>query len=236
MTSHEIRNPLSAIVLSADSIINVFKENRTRNPTTLSTDELEETVNAAQTIILCANHQRKLCSDILTLSKLDANLLNISFDNVDPIALVEKVLRMYAQELQSAEIESNLVIDESMQSLQVDEVALDPSRLLQVLINLLTNAIKFTKDRPRRAITISISASVEKPSSEKHGVAYIKPRDTIRDRPAINSEYEGLPEVYLQFAVQDTGRGLSESEMVVLFKRFSQVSSSIIAETLSRLT
>lgn len=55
MTSHEIRNPLSAIVLSADSIITTYSENKTRDPLVLSKDETEEIVNAAQTIILCAN-------------------------------------------------------------------------------------------------------------------------------------------------------------------------------------
>jgi len=59
--------PLSAIVLSADSVVEIFKENTTRSPMLLNNDEAEEILNAAQTVILCANHQRKLCSDILTL-------------------------------------------------------------------------------------------------------------------------------------------------------------------------
>jgi nitrogen fixation/metabolism regulation signal transduction histidine kinase len=59
MTSHEIRNPLSAIVLSADSIITSFRD-RITNPMTLSQDEADDTLNAAQTIILCANHQKKV--------------------------------------------------------------------------------------------------------------------------------------------------------------------------------
>jgi len=62
-----VYKPLSAIVLSADSVVEIFKENKTRNPMILSNDEAEEILNAAQTVILCANHQRKLCSDILTL-------------------------------------------------------------------------------------------------------------------------------------------------------------------------
>jgi len=130
-TSHEIRNPLSAIVLSADSIITTYTENKTRDPMILSKDETEEIVNAAQTIILCANHQRKLCSDILTLSKLDSNLLSISLDKVDPVFLVEKALRMYAPELQAAEIEATLDVDSSLEQLMIRDVVVDPSRLLQ---------------------------------------------------------------------------------------------------------
>ena len=139
--------------------------------------------------------------------------------------LVQKVLRMYAAELLSAEIEATLTVDKSMRELGIGEVVVDPSRLLQVLINVLTNAIKFTKDRPRKEITISVSASVERPVSDKHGVAFIEPRDTIREKPALSEDLIDLPDIFLQFAVEDTGRGLNEKEMEVLFRRFRQGSA-----------
>lgn len=48
---------------------------------------------------------------------------------------------MYTAELQNASIEAKLSIDDSLEKLEVEDVILDSSRLLQVLINLLTNAI-----------------------------------------------------------------------------------------------
>ena len=48
---------------------------------------------------------------------------------------------MYAAELQNASIEATLSIDDSLKQLEVEDVILDSSRLLQVMINLLTNAI-----------------------------------------------------------------------------------------------
>jgi len=50
----------------------------------LSNDEAEEILNAAQTVILCANHQRKLCSDILTL-----RLVPCGFIGRAPLILTE---------------------------------------------------------------------------------------------------------------------------------------------------
>jgi len=97
----------------------------------LTKDEAGQILSAAQTIILCANHQRKLCSDILTLSKLDSNLLSISLDKVDPVFLVQKALRMYGPELQAAEIEVILDVDSSLEQLMIRDVVVDPSRLLQ---------------------------------------------------------------------------------------------------------
>jgi len=79
-------------------------------------------------------------------SKLDANLLSISPDRTNPVFLVNKALRMYAAELQNASIETTLSIDDSLQQLEVEDVILDSSRLLQVMINLLTNAISKSFD------------------------------------------------------------------------------------------
>ncbi|TKA49924.1 hypothetical protein B0A55_13328, partial [Friedmanniomyces simplex] len=81
MTSHEMRNPLSAILQSADSIVSTLTA--TVMPivggnVSVSSETADEIVDAAQTIILCAQHQKRIVDDILTLSKLDASLLVIS--------------------------------------------------------------------------------------------------------------------------------------------------------------
>jgi K+-sensing histidine kinase KdpD len=82
-------------------------------------------------------HKLIWTSDILTLSKLDANLLTIAPDPVNPVSLVQKALKMYAAEVQAAGIEASLVADQSMKDLEIGEIVVDSGRLLQVLINLL---------------------------------------------------------------------------------------------------
>ncbi|KAK5083305.1 hypothetical protein LTR16_008283, partial [Cryomyces antarcticus] len=84
MTSHEMRNPLSAIIQSADGIIAAL---------TTPGDVRELIADAVQTIILCAQHQKRIVDDVLTLSKLDSNLLVITPDQVKPIELVQKALK-----------------------------------------------------------------------------------------------------------------------------------------------
>lgn len=78
-----------------------------------------------------------LLQDILTLSKLDARLLEVTPTEVDPVETVKHALRLYQQECQNADIDSAIRVDQSYNSLAVDRVYVDPSRLLQVLINLL---------------------------------------------------------------------------------------------------
>jgi signal transduction histidine kinase len=184
---------------------------------------VEDIVDAAQTIILCANFQKKIVDDILTLSKLDASLLEIAPDKAQIPQLVEKALRMFDTEILRADIRTKLVIEPTYDALKVDWVILDPSRLLQVVINLLTNAIKFSQYSEVREITIYIGASYERPTGKHHGINFV-PLRHAKHVPAPTGEWGEGEDIYLQLAVTDTGSGLSEEQIQVLFKRFAQAS------------
>ena len=75
-----MRNPLSAIMLSADGIANSIIEFRDPrdDPTLAYRELLESNLDAAQTIILCAQHQKRIIDDVLTLSKLNSALLQVT--------------------------------------------------------------------------------------------------------------------------------------------------------------
>ena len=224
ITSHEMRNPLSAILQSADGISTLIA---THTATQLTSDMrglLQLIQDNAQTIILCAQHQKRIVDDILTLSKLDSNLLLVTPDKVDPIALANHVLKMYEAELATHHISYSLHIEEGYNTLQPGIVLVDPSRLLQVLINLLTNAIKFTQLRSERRITLSINASLSKPTEGLGGAAFVPVNSSRRNPPAAPALHARGEPVYVTFSVRDSGRGLSENERKLLFLRFSQTS------------
>jgi signal transduction histidine kinase len=163
------------MIQSADGIISAFESMDPSNMTNTQNTVIE----AAQTIVLCAQHQKRIVDDILTLSKLDSNLLLISPDRVKPASLARKILQMYAADLQNADVAASLSIDQSFVDLAIDTVFLDPARLSQVLINLITNAIKFTTNAKERSITIVLGASREQPYSGLTKVSYI-PRGAPR--------------------------------------------------------
>jgi signal transduction histidine kinase/AmiR/NasT family two-component response regulator len=228
MTSHEMRNPLSAILQSADSIVSTLSSSSfgaTHDMVVLQYDVLEDLVDAAQTIILCAQHQKRIIDDILTMSKLDADLLEISPDRVRLPMLVEKALKMYEAELERADIEVKVCIEPTYDELNVDWVLLDPSRCLQVIINLLTNSIKFTRNSDVREIKICLGASIARPTGKHHHVNFIPPRPSKSSQQVqatgLMDENSG-DDIYLQIGVYDTGSGLTEDEMKVLFQRFQQ--------------
>ncbi|KAG9934123.1 histidine kinase, partial [Aureobasidium melanogenum] len=227
MTSHEMRNPLSAILQSADGILTTLENNNrlgiTSGITTFSGDVLETVLDAAQTIILCAQHQGRIVDDILTLSKLDSNLLVVSPDTVDMPSLLEKCFKMHEAELIRAKIGISLRIHEDFRNLAVGRVMLDSSRLLQVIINLLTNAIKFTQFASRKEITVHLDASLTRPKVGMYGAPYV-PFRVNRPEHHFTAEWGTGEEIFVSIAVQDSGKGMNEEELKLLFNRFSQAS------------
>ncbi|TVY42454.1 Hybrid signal transduction histidine kinase K [Lachnellula subtilissima] len=227
MTSHEMRNPLSAILQCSDEISTSLTQYKSDNGVILDQrlgGILDGSVDAAQTIALCAQHQKRIVDDILTLSKLDSALLVVTPVDVQPVAVVQRALKMFAGELDTNDIAMEFRMEKSYLDLDVDHVKLDPSRLLQVLINLTTNAIKFTHAQEKRTIIVSVAASTERPDGSECGVTYFPSRSNRKDLLTEDSEWGTGEAIYLQFSVQDTGRGLDEKEKTLLFQRFRQAS------------
>ncbi|ETN42893.1 uncharacterized protein HMPREF1541_02051 [Cyphellophora europaea CBS 101466] len=223
-TSHEMRNPLSAILQSADSITGSLTEMMASGNLAHEQRELlDMTIDSAQTITLCAQHQKRIVDDVLTLSKLDSAMVVVTPIDVQPVKVVQRAVKMFEGELSTADIALEFQVDSTYTSLDIDWVRIDPHRLSQVLINLTTNAIKFTTTQEKRTINMYVGASIEKPSTEdKWGLTYI-PSRISKDRDVTAAAEWGLGEmVYLHFAVEDTGRGLDDAEKKQLFQRFSQ--------------
>ncbi|KAL9125840.1 MAG: hypothetical protein Q9217_005015 [Psora testacea] len=224
ITSHEMRNPLSAMLQCADEIytsLTDLKESRFSEGTLQ--EVVKNAIEASNTITLCAQHQKRIVDDILTMSKMDSALLLVTPCPIEPKSIVQRALRMFDSELQSNDIEMNFRADESLERLGIEWVTMDPSRVLQVLINLTTNSIKFTSTQKRRIINVTLGASLERLSSR--GVVSFVPSRSKREDLTENTRDWGTGEqVYIHFSVQDTGRGLTDAEKQILFLRFSQAS------------
>lgn len=224
MTSHEMRNPLSAILQCADEIILSLGEKKkdmaTHGVTDLSL--CDDNIDAAHTIALCAQHQKRIVDDILTLSKLDSALLMVTPAEVQPVTVAQRALKMFEGEVQNADIDMRFVVDKTFKDLNIDWCRFDPSRVLQVLINLTTNAIKFTSSESRRSITITLAASQSRFSASKNPVVSYFPTRSKGNDKTQTADWGSGEEVFIEFAVRDTGRGLSPEEKKLLFLRFSQ--------------
>ncbi|EPS43699.1 hypothetical protein H072_2303 [Dactylellina haptotyla CBS 200.50] len=225
MASHEMRNPLSAILQGADAILGSLERYRQIASSPDLLDDIESSIDVAQTISLCALHQKRVVDDILTMSKLDSALLTVTPVDVQPIAVVEKAFKIFEQEAISSETKMTFKIDDSYKNLAIDWVKLDPARLLQVLINLLTNALKFLRTEPSKSIIVTMGGSAKRPSPAKNNSLFYFPSTRKAVDLTTGSDWGTGDAVFLTFSVLDTGKGLTEIEKKNLFQKFSQATA-----------
>jgi signal transduction histidine kinase/DNA-binding response OmpR family regulator len=243
MTSHEMRNPLSAILHCTDAIIASLShiEDLDALPLTPSSRNalsahgasnyaevkklLKDSIENAETIVTCAQHQKRIVDDILTMSKLDSKLLAVTPCTVNPTHIVKDALKMFEVEARRVDIALTWVVEKSYTDLGYEYLDLDPSRVKQVLINLLTNALKFTRTGKLRNVQVSLKGSRPPPGKDMTNAEFIprfcEPADEY-EQPALRGRTNP---VYLLFEVKDTGQGLTHQEMGSLFNKFVQASA-----------
>ncbi|KAH0370992.1 histidine kinase, partial [Aureobasidium melanogenum] len=220
MISHEMRNPLSSIIQLTESVISIPAE-------TLPPEVFDTVTDAAHTISICALHMKVIIDEVLDFSKLDSNLLVLAPERTRPREVIEKALKMFEAELKSSDIATE--VEELPSDCSVVDVLCDPSRLLQIIINLITNALKFTRDSDVRRITLAYGFFSAPPSAQDCGVEFIKPRkkdfdetETVSAMLSAHNLDDDADNVYLMFSVTDTGCGLTSEESQLLFQRFAQ--------------
>jgi signal transduction histidine kinase len=128
--SHELRTPLNAII----GLTEMMVKNAARFGTEKALEPLRR-VNAAGT------HLLSLINEVLDLSKIEAGKLELNSEPIDLSRLIDEVIGTAGQ---LAEKNKNRLLVEAQENL----VALkaDPMRLKQILLNLLSNSCKFTKE------------------------------------------------------------------------------------------
>ncbi|KAH8678670.1 hypothetical protein BGZ60DRAFT_503765 [Tricladium varicosporioides] len=224
--SHEMRNPLSGILMSADMIAKSLTEVLSKKPTLESAIEaLESNVSKAKIILTCANHQKRIVDDVLKLSKLEYQLLVIKPSPMRVLETVKSTVEMFESDLAAHSIKTSISAETSVSENHVDWVSCDSSRLTQILTNFLTNAIKFTKGESKRVINISYGAVVSDPRKAfpeqvQWAPTEVKTMNTVRSRVLDVGK-----QLFLTFTVKDTGIGLNSHEMEKLFSRFEQASA-----------
>lgn len=133
IAAHELRTPVLPIVLSAENLA----------------DRMPEDENI-KVILRNANRITKLTNDILDVSRIESNTLKLQKQKVNIKNLVEEVIQDARLKLLASE-NVNIALESSIPP-TMEDVSIDRSRINQVLVNLVDNAINFTENGTIRVL------------------------------------------------------------------------------------
>jgi CheY-like chemotaxis protein len=177
---------------------------------------------AVDTIMACTMHQKRIIDDILSLSKLDSDLLEICPTVFQVKTFLGQVESTFKAEAEQAGVQLVGVADPSLSKLGVDWIDADLGRITQVLFNMVANAIKFTKDKSgEKAVTVRIGVAVWPPTAIFDGLVRAVQKTGPTDQSPSNDE-SSEEDIFLWFKVEDTGCGMDEATKARLFTQFTQ--------------
>ncbi|BBC26127.1 hybrid sensor histidine kinase/response regulator [Pseudanabaena sp. ABRG5-3] len=182
--SHELRTPLNGILGYAQ----ILKRSQ-------SWGDKEQ--RGIEIIHQCGSHLLTLIDDVLDLSKVEANKLDISPKPIHLPLFLQSVIEICRVRAENKGIQFLYRPDPML----ISGVEVDDIRLRQVLINLLGNAVKFTD---RGSVTLKVVTT-----------------------PVNQVSHQEQERVKLRFQVQDTGVGISEDLLETIFQPFTQVGDRI---------
>ncbi|MGB3222672.1 MAG: response regulator [Desulforhopalus sp.] len=185
--SHEIRTPMT----SAIGLLNLV----------LDTALLPKQKTYLEMARISTVTMHNLLNDILDFSKIEAGKLSLECIAFNPLSVVESVIDLQHFQAEEKKVRLSHSVGDDVPSL----VFGDPNRLRQILLNLVSNALKFTK----------------------HGEVVISYRNAEEN---VHSTSLDERSTFLHFSVQDSGIGIHRDKVDLIFEAFTQADSSTTRE------
>jgi signal transduction histidine kinase/CheY-like chemotaxis protein len=193
--SHEMRTPMNGVIGMASLLQDTPLNSQQRHYTSIID-------NSARSLLAIIN-------DVLDYSKILANKMGLEKVPFDLDALCHQCLSLFTLTAEEKQLEFDFFIDPDIPA----SIVGDPTRLRQILLNLLGNAFKFTeKGRIELAVTLLMDTH-----PTDHLIAADNQNTTANVEQPLN----------LKFKVSDTGIGISKEAQARLFSAFTQADSTM---------
>ena len=205
--SHELRTPLNSII----GFTGIILQGLTGEINPEQRDQLQR-VNGS------AKHLLNLITDIIDISKIEAGKVEVYAEEVNLNVVIKEAVSSLKPEIDNKGIGLEISLLSDLQ------LTTDRKRLLQCVLNYLSNAIKFTE-----------KGKIEITAHEVDAIAGLMPRDErTRDEETsvdLGSETTGRPSSIV-ISVADTGIGIKEEDIPKLFGSFVRLDSPLRVQTL----
>ncbi len=208
MVSHELRTPLTSVIGFVRLIQKLFEQelvSRIDESDRRGRWAVERITENFKIIIGEGERLTRLVNDVLDIAKMESGRAEWSRDEVSFREIIDTAVK----EMQTLALQKNLPIKVEVQDLP-PAVIVDRDRIVQVMTNLLSNALKFTSEG---AITVRVRSI--------NGRAAQAPA-ALRSLKAV-----GAPERWLWVSVADTGIGIPADKFSQVFEKFKQIPNTL---------
>ncbi len=181
--SHDIRTPMNAIVgMTAIATAHI--------------NDKEQVQNCLRKIALSGKHLLGLINDVLDMSKIESGKMTLTSEQISLREVIEGIVSIVQTQVKAKNQNFKVHID----NISAEDVYCDSVRLNQVLLNILSNAVKYTQDSG----TIQLSLYQEDAPPDK-GTAYVRTHVIVKDN-GMGMEKDFLNHIYDSYTRADSKR------------------------------